>query len=232
MRIAVVDDEESWRIIVEALIKSYPWEEDVEIETFNSGEAFYRQEGFDVVFMDIEMGKMDGFEAARKYKEKNEEAIIIFLTTHTELSRRGYLVNALRYIDKCQIDEEMEEAFVAITNLRDREHELQFRVVCVGEISLKIKEILYFETVGRNVVIRTSGDDYTTNCQMEELEKELAPWGFFRCHKSYLVNLGNVLDYSKKDVYFKKGKYAMVSARKYSEFKEKYMEYKHKHANS
>lgn len=232
MRIAIVDDEELCRRNVKDALEQYPWKEQIQIEMFSCGEDFVKNDDYDVVFMDIEMKKMDGFEAVRQYRENNEESIIIFLTTHTELSRKGYVVNAFRYIDKKELRSEIDEALAAVEDLQSKNHIINFHVLFTGEISLRIKEIFFIETDKRNVIIHTKDKTYISNRKIEELEEELQSWGFFRCHKSYLVNLGNIDSFDKMDVYFKNGDRAMISGRRYPELKEKYMEYKYRYANS
>lgn len=232
MKIAIVDDERHWRIIVEDIVKKYPWKECVEINTFSCGEEFYKENGYDLVFMDVEMKEMDGFETAYHYKNNNEDTILIFLTTHTELSRKGYVVNAFRYIDKANVVEEMQEALNAIEDLQSRKHRIIFHVLHVGEICEQVRNILYIETDKRNVIIHTKEQSYISNRKIDELEDELKEWGFFRCHKSYLVNLGNIHRFDKINVYFKNGNKAMVSSRKYVELKKKYIENTYKIANS
>ena len=230
MRIAIVDDEVYWRRCVEKSLREYAWKETIEIETFVCGEDICNKKGYDVVFMDIEMRDMDGFDAAHKYRENNEESIIIFLTTHTELSRKGYRVSAFRYIDKKEIGKELKEALLAIEELRSRNYLLHFHVVGSGEIRLRVKDILYIETELRNVKIHTKDKQYVSNRKIDDLEEELSQWGFFRCHKSYLVNVENIKDVKKGYVYFDGVKEALVGEKKYVGLKKLYMEYQYNHA--
>lgn len=232
MKIAVVDDERLWQAKVKNLLERHPWKENIEIDLFSSGEAFYKKKDYDIVFMDIEMGKMDGFETSYRYKENNQDFVLIFLTTHMEMSRRGYLVNAFRYIDKSNVEEELKEALEAIELLRQKNHVFQFHVVNMGTIHLKLKDILFIETEKRNVIIHTKEQSFVSNRKIEELEEELKEWGFFRSHKSYLVNLTNILKFDKLNIYFKAGKKALVSTRKYADLKESYLRQKYVIANS
>lgn len=231
MKIAIVEDHEKWRVNIKKFIEKYPWKKQPQIDVFTSGEEFYNQRGYDIVFLDIEMNQMDGFETARLYKENNENAVIIFLTIHTELSRKGYLVNAFRYIDKANLREELDEALKAIEDLQYRNQMISFHVLNMGLIYIKARDILFIETDKRNTIIHTKEQEYTSNRGIDELEKELIGIGFFRSHKSYLVNLENIYQFDKIYIYFKNGSKAMVSTRKYTELKEKYMEQKFKTAN-
>lgn len=232
MRVAIVDDQEKWRVCVEELIKKYYGQDAPQIDHYDCGESFCDQKEYDVVFLDIEMREMDGFETARRYKQNNSEALILFLTTHVELSRRGYMVNAFRYIDKACIVDELEEALSAIDELPNKDRVIAFHVVNMAEIHIRVKDILFIETDKRNIIVHTMERDYTSNRGIDEVETELQDCGFFRCHKSYLVNLERVRKIDRINAYFSNGTKAMISTRKYSEMKEKFFEYNSKIANS
>lgn len=232
MRIAIVDDQKNWRVCVEELIKKHYGQNIPQTDQFDCGESFYDQDEYDVVFMDIEMGEMDGFETAKRYRHKNSDALIVFLTTHVELSRRGYMVNAFRYIDKEFIVDEVEEALTAIDELPKKDHVIVFHVVNMAEMHIRAKDILYVETDKRNIIVHTIERDYVSNRGIEEVEEELKEHGFFRCHRSYLVNLERIRKIDRSFAYFGNGRKAMISSRKYQEMKEKFFAYNSMIANS
>lgn len=232
MRVAIVDDQKNWRVCVEELIKKHYGQNVPQIDQFDCGESFYNQDEYDVVFMDIEMKEMDGFETAKFYKQNHSDALILFLTTHVELSRRGYIVNAFRYIDKEFIVDELEEALTAIDELPKKDQVVVFHVVNMAEMHIRAKDILFVETDKRNIIVHTIERDYISNRGIEEVEEELKNCGFFRCHKSYLVNLERVRRIDRLYAYFVNGSKAMISTRKYTEMKEKFFEYNSMIANS
>lgn len=230
MRIAIVDDEAYWRTKTEeticSLFAELDWKEEIKIESFSGGEAFCEQSGYEVVFLDVEMGGMDGFDTARRYIEKDDETVIIFLTTHTELSRRGYQVNAFRYIDKDAFYDEIKEAIGSLKKLRSKNQQVTLHILQMGEMSFAIKDIYFIETERHNVLIHTKDAVYRSNQKMDEIEKELEKHGFFRSHKSYLVNVANIQRFDKEGIYFKNGEKAMISVRKYPELKKEYINYR------
>lgn len=232
MRIAIVDDEKNWRRCIEALIETHYGENTPQIDHFDCGESFCDQQEYDVVFMDIEMNEMDGFETVKRYQQNNSDALIVFLTTHTELSRRGYKVNAFRYIDKDHVVEELKEALSAIDELPKKDHVVVFHVVNMAEMHILAKDILFIETDKRNIIVHTVEREFKSNKGIEELEVELKDYGFFRCHKSYLVNLARVRKIDKVYAYFANGDKAMISSRKYPEMKEQFFAYNSMIANS
>lgn len=233
MKIAVVDDEEVWQENIIKELERFYMGKEIRIEAFASGEAFLnRREEYELVLLDVEMGGMDGFETAMQYKNDNSGSMIIILTTHTELSRRGYLVDAFRYIDKRHMSEELEEALGAVEKRLQRKQKICVHMVNHGELYLMLQDIFYIETVKRNVLIHTAKSDYLCSDNISDLEKRLQDRGFYRCHKSYLINLDEVRNFSRTDAYMTDNSRAMVSTRKYAELKKKYLARKFEYANS
>lgn len=233
MKIAIVDDEEIWRTKTEQKVFAYRFIDDIEVEKYASGENFLKQrKKYDIVFLDVEMNRLDGFETASFYRKLFPNAVIIILTTHTELSRKGYMVNAFRYIDKANMGCEIEEALCSAEMLLKRNRTIEVDEIGIGKISIVVSDIYYIETINRNVNIHTKEQDYLISTKISVLEKELEEFGFYRCHKSYIVNLDKIREFEKTDIMMKDGSAIMVSARKQFELKKKFLDYKFKYANS
>ena len=231
MQIAIVDDELEWQIKVKEYLKKYWSSKSLNIDMFIDGAEFDYGKEYDVVFLDVEMKNRDGFETAKLYRKTHENAIIIFLTSHQELCNRGYMVNAFRYIDKGNLEEELDEALTAFEDIHKRYHIITFHIPNMGDVTCRIKDIFYIETEKRNVIIHTNREDIYSNKKIEELEKELREFGFFRCHKSYIINLDKIDYFDKMNVYFVDGRKAMVSSRKFHELKLRHLQQRIKMAN-
>ena len=59
---------------------------------------------FDIIILDIEMDGMNGLEAAERIRRKDEDVLLMFLTSHSEFAIDGYAVNAYRYMLKGESD--------------------------------------------------------------------------------------------------------------------------------
>lgn len=231
MRIAIVDDEIKWCTLALKVVEENV-DVSTEIDLYTSGPEFIsRHNEYDVVLMDIEMPGMDGFDTSIKYKENYPDAIIIILTTHLEMSRRGYLVNAFRYIDKNLMKEEIAEAFEKINQINKRNG-----CCIVGRNntitkSISINDILFIETKAKGIVMHTEEGTYISDEKINELESLLEKYDFFRSHKSFLINLNAVEKIDKQFAYFVNKKKAYISVRKYAETKRKYIVAKKKNAS-
>ena len=129
MKIAIVDDEAYWREKAEECIKE-EMKNEIAITVYDNPVSYLEsKDEYDISLIDIEMDELDGFETIKKAREKNKDTIFMILTTHTEMSRRGYLVNAFRYLDKVNLKEELKEAFYSAKKLleKDKKDNLKYR---------------------------------------------------------------------------------------------------------
>lgn len=234
MRVAIVDDEERWRTKTEEIVTKYNAEECLEIDKYASGENFLKKaKEYDIVFLDVEMHQIDGFQTATRYRENFPKTMIIILTTHTELSRKGYMVNAFRYVDKTNIEEELSEALTSAKLCLNRNQCIEIEASNLGKVSVMLSDILYIETLNHSLCIHTNENEYTSyTIRMSDFEEQLKDYGFFRCHKSYIVNLDKIKGFTKSEIQLRDGSVILVSVRKYQELKRQYLDYKFKYANS
>lgn len=230
MKIAIIDDEKNWRDSARSAVQEYVDPRD-QIELFSSGITFLnRHKEYDVVLMDIDMPKLDGFDTIIRYKTEFSSSTILILTTHLDYARKGYLVDAFRYIDKAKMEEELDEAFEKIREINRKN---QFSVVGRNGKKVKtilIKDIYYIETAGRYCAITTADERYECSESVGVLEEKLEEYGFFRCHKSFLVNLNAVKYLDNTFAYFPGNKKAYISVRKYVETKRRYIAIRKKYA--
>lgn len=230
MKIAIIDDEKVWRDSACSAVREYVDPRD-QIELFSSGITFLdRHKEYDVVLMDIDMPKLDGFDTIIRYKTEFASSTILILTTHLDYARKGYLVDAFRYIDKAKMEEELDEAFEKIREINRKNH---FSVVGRNGKKIKtilIKDIYYIETAGRFCVITTADEKYECSESVGVLEEKLEEYGFYRCHKSFLVNLNAVKYLDNTFAYFPGNKKAYISVRKYVETKRRYIAIRKKYA--
>ena len=126
-RIAICDDEQLDIKYIKELL--HIWQEEtnisLQIETFNSAESFlfhYADDKlYDIIFLDIELGGMDGVTIAKKIRKENKTVQIIFISGYSDYIAEGYEVEALHYLLKpvnkeklfSVLDRAVEEKFVA-----------------------------------------------------------------------------------------------------------------------
>lgn len=187
MKIAICDDEAEALHRLESHLCEYP----SEITAFHSAKSLLANTecDFDIIFLDIEMDEMNGFEAARQINFMYPGKIFAFFTSHTELAPWGYEYRPFRYILKTdppgrikkQIDDTVCEYYHKTKTIT---------VSYKNKVSkLRVKDILYIEIFDHIAALHTPQGVYHWYQRLKEIEKLLSPYRFIRCHKSYIVNL-------------------------------------------
>ena len=232
MRIAIVDDEIYWRDCVREEIAKLEINDEIEIETFSSGETYLLSDRFfDISFIDIEMPGIDGFETIAQAREKNSDGIYAILTTHVEMSRRGYLVNAFRYIDKACL-EEIHEAINSAKIILGRNEKIEVNVIGEGVRQITLKNIIHIETENHYIKICTHQKVIKCSNRMKDMERMLQGKWFFRCHNAFIVNLDEIVRLEDTIAYLSNGEKIDISHRKLSQFRKIYINRQYECANA
>lgn len=226
MIIAVCDDEVIFREKVIKILKIYKEEHTLSYEVvfFSSGNELLKyKEPYFLVFLDIEMPGMNGMQVARHIKQKNKDTIIVFLTSHPEMMQKAFEVRAFRYLLKPVSQKDLDECMNAVME------ELEAATVMLhkGGIQkiVKIKDILYIEAGIKNTVVRTEEGIYESKSSMAEWDDMLTDGNFFRCHKTYFVNLAYVNEIQKEYASLHNLERVAVSRRKRKEFEKRILGY-------
>jgi len=94
-----------------------------------------------------------------------------------------------------------------------------------------IKDIIYVNMNRRNILIHTRKGDFISSCTMHEMEDLVKGCGFYRSHRSYLINLDETINYEGMNIIMSDGTKSYLSKDKQSEFKEKLLARKFEMAN-
>lgn len=216
MRIAVCEDEDIFRKQIVKEIEGYYHSLDVVVDSFSSGEELVKkyEKGkemgeipqYDILFLDIEMKRLDGFDTAKAIRSYGGKEILIYLTSHTELAMQGYEVEAFRFLAK---PVEREKLWEALGELKKRLRKGKNIILHTKEeeVCVEVTSILYVESMKNDVyyyVLEHRNTDcmkvYKVREKMSNVEKELLEEGFFRCHRSYLVQLAAVESYNNLEL--------------------------------
>ncbi len=162
----------------------------------------------DIVFLDIKLPDGTGLEVA-KYLVDNMEnpPYIVFTTAYGEYALEAFKVNSVDYLLKPFTKQDVENALNKIKNLEQKivntakissivnNNEILLPVKHLSKIILlKPDDIYYIKAELSETVIRTKEKEYISNRKLYEFEDILKYKGFFRIHKSYIVNLTKIKD--------------------------------------
>ena len=196
MNLAIVEDNRLDAEILESLIREYFLQENskVDIQTFSSAEDFFASwpMDLDILFLDIQMDKMNGIDAAKKIRETDERVVLIFVTNNTQYSLAGYAVEALDYIVKPMSIDLLQRILTrAIRRLGYSDRNYLTIHNKDGIFIVNPVDIQYIEFEQRKVIIHTANGPITYLQTLKFMEEQL-PDTFFRCHSAFLVNLSAV----------------------------------------
>lgn len=189
------------------------------ISLFQTGERLLDAGFFDIVFLDIEMGGLNGIETAERLRSMHHSSRIIFVTSHKKYVFSAFDVAATHYLLKPLDTKMLEKVLIRILQELTTGAEYCYTVKCGTQVHrVPFAQILYAEIFGRNIMLHTTQGVFTFNGRMEELE-QVFPKQFFRCHKSYLVNLAMVTRYDKETALLQREKTVPIARRKSAEFR-------------
>lgn len=196
--IAICDDNAADRIKLYETIESYLCELGVNanIFTYDNPDKLNsviesKTICFDIIFLDIIMGDMNGMTCARIIRKQDKLVNIIFLTNSTDYVYEGYEVNATGYLVKPikidQLAKVMERAIAQNENAEKESICITYRGVTQ---KIPTKDILYLESENNkvNIVLAKTAEKITIYTKLDELEQTQPLNTFIRSHKSYLVN--------------------------------------------
>ena len=216
LKAVVVDDEQLAR---EELCYMLEKMGDVEVlaQAGNGLEAVGIVERFvpDVVFLDVQMPGLNGFEVAHRLIQNGTSPNIIFVTAFDKHAIEAFEVNAVDYllkpVDGARLEQVLEKARKRLTVLKDvplndqverivqlmaeRQSKREQVAVKVGErfLLVQAEEIIYASLTDDSINIVTSQLAGTSNFRtLDELQSRLDPSIFWRVHRSHLVNINKV----------------------------------------
>lgn len=215
-KIAICDDSEREITYLTELVKN--WAEQtqntINITTFPSAEAFlfhYSEEkDFDILLLDIEMKAMNGVELAKEVRQDNESVQIVFITGFPDFIPEGYEVSALHYLLKPVSADKLSSVLnKAAEKLEKSEKRLQ--VIYNREVDyVPLSKILYIEAQKQFVLIYTNEKVYRMKASLSDTENQLDEY-FFKCQRSFLVNLRYVIRIKTDCVVLKNGAEVPIS---------------------
>lgn len=197
MRVAIIDDMAVWREEIEKALQRYLQEnyagETPVVEHFASGEAFlarFQPESYDLVFIDQYMAGTSGMDTARRIREQDRLAALVFVTSSREHAIESYGVRACGYLVKPFAY----EAFAQMMTLAGVEKIRGARFIQLEQEKILLREILWCDRSGHYCQIHTDRRGILRfrlpAGQMSELFAAYPQ--FLACYKGCLVNAERV----------------------------------------
>lgn len=196
LEIAVCDDEKLVAATIEKMLEEISIINDIrmEIDIFYNGSTLVdhinRGKRYDIIYLDIEMLKQNGVDAARDIRVIDKKVLIIYVTSYESFAKEVFEVSAFRFITKPINPVVFRKYFMDAKNeifVHPRYFQYQYNKI---SYRLPIEEILYFQSDKRVTYIVTRSGSRKCYGKLNDIETGLNKSGiyFYRTHQSFLVN--------------------------------------------
>lgn len=209
MNIIVCDDDKKMLDEVSKILKKTARQRKqcVNIKKYTSAEQFLFEEeenlkAIDLVYLDIEMGKMNGIELAETLRNKGYNGEIIFLTSIRDYVFDSFKVGPLNYFLKGKYSlADFEKEFARACEKMNKNKKILRCAYRKQIICIEVEDIRWIESKGRGLVINYNQvDTFTYNEKIERIEKEFEGSYLIRCHKGYIVNIKHIKKIYKMEI--------------------------------
>lgn len=232
-RIGICDDEAVICSELESIILKYSFAVSEEIETFifHSGEELRRflkdNVPFDMVFLDIELVAMNGVEVARFIREdlNNESVQIVFISAKDSYYLQLFDYRPMHFLRKPMMPDDVIKDVKKAMELSDRIGGAFLYKQGHTTCRVPVKDILYFESRGRQIRIATVDEDIYFYGRLGEICESVENHHFLLIHKSYLVNYMHVREFRQKELVMSNREILPISRQKSGEVMQQLLKY-------
>lgn len=221
MKIAICDDEPIQLKYIHTLVQKWSGaiKENCIISCYSNAQELlfdYTPNCFDVFLLDIQMNGENGISLAKRIRSFNDNAVIIFITAVSDYVFDGYDVGAVQYLLKPVNEDKLIDCLnTALKNLPEKE-KIIFESDCANT-AVAVDDIIYAEAFSHKTRIVLNDKEFFINESISNIEEKLGN-AFYKCHRSYIVNLNHIDAIKKYDAVMDNGTSVPVSRRIYNDF--------------
>ncbi len=197
MNIAICDDDKSFRDLLEKHLRNYFNERNISLNFFQfpCGEDLLNSNIlFDLVFLDVQMGKINGIDTGKELKRKNPHNIIFVITSYEGYLDDAFKIHAFRFLSKPLDVVRLYKAIDDASELINNDIIVFYDVKSGSDIRIYTNDIIYLEIEKKKTKIVTVDNTYYSNEKLSVWKNRLNSVSFVCPHSSYIANL----DYSIK----------------------------------
>ena len=231
VRIAVCDDSDFMRSETKKRILNYSVKKDLDysLDEYDAGEKLVGSgEKYDLIFMDYEFENKgaNGIDIAKQIREYDKNSTIVFASSYPSIVFDTFEVGTFRFLTKPIDDNKFNEVMDAFLRTMEEDNVLKIRLDGENHF-FKESTISYVEGMGKNCILHFCDGREEMECHetLGAIEGRLSSKKFYRCYKSFLINLAQVDSYNHDEVTMSTGEKLLISRLKYKEFNNIYAEY-------
>lgn len=221
MKIAICDDEPLQLKYIHSLVREWSKlvNESIEVSLYSNAEDLlfhYTPCRFDALLLDIQMTGENGVSLAKRIRSFNDDAVIIFITAVSDYVFEGYDVGAVQYLLK-PVDKDKLFACLSASRRKTADKRRIIFESEEGSTAVAPDDIIYLEACSHKTKVVLLGKTFYINESFGSIENRLGN-DFYKCHRSYIVNLKHVNSIKKYDTIMDNGVGVPVSRRIYNDF--------------
>ena len=227
LKIAICDDNVSFVQQITSVLDNWNNKPaDIVYQTFENGDALvenHSKNPFDIILLDIVM-PLNGIEVAREIRQHDKNVKIVFLTSSPEFAVESYTVKANNYLLK-PLDEE--KLYQCINEFHS-EIAINARTVTVKGVhsvhKIPLTSVEYIEAQNKRIIFKLKDGDSLESTEPLHVHENLLSLhdGFFKCHRSYIVNINHIDIYTVKEIKMHSGCFIPVARSCQKQFEEAY----------
>ena len=219
--VAVCEDETSFVEILKNLLEAYFIKKNIQsqINTFQNGEALIHSgQDFNIILMDIKLPGQDGTKIMHTLRTHGNNSQLIFITAYPQYVFQSFDLDAIHYLLKPITSEKLFPALdKALKRIIPANGKTFFLEKGTSIIRIPMKDILFCEALNHQITIHCISNKYQFIGALDALQEKLDE-RFYRCHRSYLVNLDAVTELQTGTAILSNGAQVFISRRRQQEF--------------
>lgn len=195
----------------------------VTIDTYQSyatlGEAHAAQ-AFDVIFLEVALRDGDGIEFARQLRGEDLTTDLVYYSSSATRALEAYATFPTGYLLKPPQKRHLKPVLEFIATRRGQKKTILFRTPQGGRAAVALDDIRYVEVMGNDLSVHTERENIECLGSLSETFRAVSPKQFYRCHRSFLVNMRYVRSLHRYHFLMKNGDEVAVAKNRYAQAKE------------
>lgn len=231
-RIAIVEDDKTQRDYLRSLIEEWyqASKHTVQFSECQNAEEFsfkYMEKlCFDIIFLDIMMGTMNGMELATQIRLHDKNVQLVFLTGIKDYVFEGYKIGVMRYLIKPLKEMELKQLLNDCTALLVQKQSDFFSFSYMGEsLRMSFSQIIMVQVSGHYLKMKTSSGEYQWKGSLTEMKGLFMGREFVMINRSTIINLIYVNKITREYCYLESGEQLMISRSEYARVNQAFVDF-------